>query len=573
MSDDAEKPVSRSRFEREKRARQEAEALLESKSRELFLANEELLSHQNSLEKIVEDRTAKLQAALEKAQAASEMRSRFLATMSHEIRTPLGGLIGMINLLRMEEDDSRKIELLDYATASGTALKRIVNDVLDFSKMEAGAFQFHKEAVDIRALTASVLAMAIANSTKDGLTFRQSISDTVPNLFSGDATRIRQVLSNLISNATRYSSEGLIEVRATAEHFDNGSLLRVEVEDQGVGIAPDEKQHLFKDFSQVQNKLTAAAQGTGLGLAISKRIIEGCGGTIGVESRFGKGSVFWFELPVEIVTGTSVEELPQIPEIKDIEALLKGAKVLLAEDNKINQKLIMTFLDRMGLDADLAENGRIAVEKFEPGKYDIILMDVAMPEMDGLQATRAIRDTWAADQIPPILALTAHVMETIEDESRSVGIDRVLNKPIGFQDLRMGIAEALRGRNSSYRRTAKPRDEEQATVLKLMSKDIAEGLVLAMDAREINALVSDFLDDGIRLLRAIRTGWKKKDFETVSADAHSLKGASGLLGFKDLSECASIVEDNADVLDAEDFEEVTDIIADQIKMIRSEVAS
>ncbi|MBU2941226.1 ATP-binding protein [Shimia thalassica] len=573
MSDDAEKPVSRSRFEREKRARQEAEALLESKSRELFLANEELLSHQNSLEKIVEDRTAKLQAALEKAQAASEMRSRFLATMSHEIRTPLGGLIGMINLLRMEEDDSRKIELLDYATASGTALKRIVNDVLDFSKMEAGAFQFHKEAVDIRALTASVLAMAIANSTKDGLTFRQSISDTVPKLFSGDATRIRQVLSNLISNATRYSSEGLIEVRATAEHFDNGSLLRVEVEDQGVGIAPDEKQHLFKDFSQVQNKLTAAAQGTGLGLAISKRIIEGCGGTIGVESRFGKGSVFWFELPVEIVTGTSVEELPQIPEIKDIEALLKGAKVLLAEDNKINQKLIMTFLDRMGLDADLAENGRIAVEKFEPGKYDIILMDVAMPEMDGLQATRAIRDTWAADQIPPILALTAHVMETIEDESRSVGIDRVLNKPIGFQDLRMGIAEALRGRNGSYRRTTKPRDEEQATVLKLMSKDIAEGLVLAMDAREINALVSDFLDDGIRLLRAIRTGWKKKDFETVSADAHSLKGASGLLGFKDLSECASIVEDNADVLDAEDFAEVTDIIADQIKMIRSEVAS
>ena len=573
MSDDAEKPVSRSRFEREKRARQEAEALLESKSRELFLANEELLSHQNSLEEIVEDRTAKLQAALEKAQAASEMRSRFLATMSHEIRTPLGGLIGMINLLRMEEDDSRKIELLDYATASGTALKRIVNDVLDFSKMEAGAFQFHKEAVDIRALTASVLAMAIANSTKDGLTFRQSISDTVPNLFSGDATRIRQVLSNLISNATRYSSEGLIEVRATAEHFDNGSLLRVEVEDQGVGIAPDEKQHLFKDFSQVQNKLTAAAQGTGLGLAISKRIIEGCGGTIGVESRFGKGSVFWFELPVEIVTGTSVEELPQIPEIKDIEALLKGAKVLLAEDNKINQKLIMTFLDRMGLDADLAENGRIAVEKFEPGKYDIILMDVAMPEMDGLQATRAIRDTWAADQIPPILALTAHVMETIEDESRSVGIDRVLNKPIGFQDLRMGIAEALRGRNGSYRRTVKPRDEEQATVLKLMSKDIAEGLVLAMDAREINALVSDFLDDGIRLLRAIRTGWKKKDFETVSADAHSLKGASGLLGFKDLSECASIVEDNADVLDAEDFAEVTDIIADQIKMIRSEVAS
>ncbi len=573
MSDDAEKPVSRSRFEREKRARQEAEALLESKSRELFLANEELLSHQNSLEKIVEDRTAKLQAALEKAQAASEMRSRFLATMSHEIRTPLGGLIGMINLLRMEEDDSRKIELLDYATASGTALKRIVNDVLDFSKMEAGAFQFHKEAVDIRALTASVLAMAIANSTKDGLTFRQSISDTVPNLFSGDATRIRQVLSNLISNATRYSSEGLIEVRATAEHFDNGSLLRVEVEDQGVGIAPDEKQHLFKDFSQVQNKLTAAAQGTGLGLAISKRIIEGCGGTIGVESSFGKGSVFWFELPVEIVTGTSVEELPQIPEIKDIEALLKGAKVLLAEDNKINQKLIMTFLDRMGLDADLAENGRIAVEKFEPGKYDIILMDVAMPEMDGLQATRAIRNTWAADQIPPILALTAHVMETIEDESRSVGIDRVLNKPIGFQDLRMGIAEALRGRNGSYRRTAKPRDEEQATVLKLMSKDIAEGLVLAMDAREINALVSDFLDDGTRLLRAIRTGWKKKDFETVSADAHSLKGASGLLGFKDLSECASIVEDNADVLDAEDFAEVTDIIADQIKMIRSKVAS
>ena len=320
--------VSRSRYEREKAARKEAEALLEDKSRELFLANQQLSRHSELLEQTVMDRTAEMRTALEKAEAASAMRSRFLATMSHEIRTPLGGLLGMIDLMYGDETDPNKRELLTYAKTSGDALKRIVNDVLDFSKMEAGAFQFENEKVDLRALIGGVMALA-ATSVADGdARLRSSISPTVPQYFAGDATRIRQVLANLVSNALRYSTEGQIEVRAFALPEKKGALIRVEVEDRGVGISPKEQEDLFKDFTQVQNKLTSAAQGTGLGLAISRRIIEGVDGRIGVISEKGEGSTFWFEIPVEVMTEHAPSKTESVPNTRKVQAEVDGARIL-----------------------------------------------------------------------------------------------------------------------------------------------------------------------------------------------------------------------------------------------------
>jgi signal transduction histidine kinase len=362
--------VSRRRYQREQRARAEAEELLENKSRELFLANQKLSEYSEHLETAVLERTTELRQALVQAEAASAVRTRFVATMSHEIRTPLGGMLGMIDLLEMDEDNPEKLEFLKNARISGQALSRIVNDVLDFSKMEAGVFVFEDEGVDIRALIGSVIAMAGANLISEGRIIESKVDLSVPPLFFGDATRIRQVISNLVSNAVNYSMNGPITLRAKSTPHAKGVLLRVEVQDFGVGIEKSQLENLFKDFSQISNSLTAAARGTGLGLAISKRIIEGCGGTIGVESSPGFGSTFWFEIPAEVVATPQIIEAEHVLDEAFSESFsLEGTRVLLAEDNTINQKLLLVYLDRMGVDAVLAENGRIAVEKFEPGLF------------------------------------------------------------------------------------------------------------------------------------------------------------------------------------------------------------
>ena len=214
MAPKADDRVSRRKYERETRARFEAEKLLEEKSRELFLANQQLSAHSEELEATVQQRTAELREALIAAEAASAMRSRFVATMSHEIRTPLGGLLGMIDLVLLDEIDPAKREYLEYAKTSGQALRRIVNDVLDFSKMEAGAFQFKDEEVDLRALIDGVVAMAKANLDDDADRLTADVAQSVPPLFLGDATRVRQVVFNLVSNAIRYSVDGKISVRA-----------------------------------------------------------------------------------------------------------------------------------------------------------------------------------------------------------------------------------------------------------------------------------------------------------------------------------------------------------------------
>ncbi|MDO6591881.1 hybrid sensor histidine kinase/response regulator [Loktanella sp. D2R18] len=554
MTENTDDRVSRKRYERETAARAEAETLLEEKSRDLFLANQKLEKYSTDLEQAVLERTAEVRLALERTEAASAARSRFLATMSHEIRTPLGGLLGMIDLLEMDEQEPGKLELLNYAKTAGVGLSRIVNDVLDFSKMEAGVFLFEEENVDIRALIESVKILAQSHDTGADRQIVSKVSDSVPKLFLGDATRIRQVISNFVSNAIRYSFDGPITIKATAKGDADKTILRLEVEDFGVGIDAEGISNLFKDFTQISNPLTAAAQGAGLGLAICKRIINGVGGEISVDSTLGEGSTFWFEIEIETVDlpdtiGTDGRDTPLLLPPEGIE----GTRVLIAEDNTINQKLLLTYADKMGLIADLAEDGSVALQKFAPGKYDLVLMDIAMPVMDGLEATRRIRDRWDPTDVPPILALTAHVMDAIEDEAEQVGIDRILSKPIPFQELKHAIEDVLAGGLKTTQQTprpsakprkakAKPETSSARSLVDLMAPDVHKNLVEIFGLDGLSDFAEKFLRDSSDRIEKLMMADKNGNVQEVQAQAHSLKGAALALGFPDMVHWAKKIE-------------------------------
>lgn len=582
MANNTDDHVSRKRYRREQAARAEAEALLEQKSRDLFIANQKLSAYSAELEQAVSKRTAELQIALRQAETASIVRSRFVATMSHEIRTPLGGLLGMIDLLSMDEQDEGRKELLDYAKIAGNGLSRIVNDVLDFSKMEAGVFVFEEEHVDIRAAIESIRMLATINKRGKGRSIHAKIDKSVPQLFLGDATRIRQVISNLVDNALRYSTDGPIIVRAMATPDPKDQLLRVEVEDFGVGIAEDKIPDLFKDFSQISNSLTAAAQGTGLGLAICKRIMEGCGGKVGIDSSLGEGSTFWFELPVAVVAASAEDKVASGLQEASQHVELAGKRVLIAEDNPINQKLLLAYTNRMGLVTELAENGRIAFETFSPEKFDVVLMDIAMPEMDGLEATRRIRNKWVGVELPPIMVLTAHVMGAIEDEAKQVGVETVLSKPIPFEQLKAAIISALSKSKAAPAQAMAPISpaaaEPDATppelpaatsIVDMMSSTAAKELTEIFGVTEVAAFVQKYITDATARLDTIEGAIKSGQNLVVTQQAHSLKGASHVFGFADIPDWALSIEKCNPTQDAQMVLDTTKNIRDRLQALQA----
>lgn len=556
MTTEPDKAVSRRRYQRSIAAREEAERLLEGKSRELFEANQKLSKLAASQEEIIQERTSKLQTALTEAEEAITARSRFIATMSHEIRTPLGGILGMIDILLEQEDDLEKREYLNNAKIAGSALKRIVNDVLDLSRMEQQALHLADEDVDVRALLSGVVALFRIGFEGANRKFHWDIQTEVPKAFRGDATRVRQVISNLTSNAVRYSQEGDIYFRLVMQQRDGKDILRFEIEDEGVGIAPDRIGDLFKDFSQIHNDLTQVAESSGLGLAICKRIVEAMKGQIGVASEVGVGTVFWFEIPVEAAKPENVQRARvRTRPISDT----RGLSALVAEDNVINQKIITTFLSSIGVEYELAKNGRIAVEKFKPGQFDVLLMDVAMPEMDGFQAIRKIREMHPAKDIPPIMILTAHVTEAIQDEAGMLGIKTVLNKPITKKELQNALATVSAGRASapaSARKPENPPDSAAETALDTLKRVLSpitfEELSTVFDEAELAQLLHDYIVSAEDTLAKLNEHFAQSAWEELSRQAHSLKGSSSLLGFDTIVRSAEWLEGNASEANAND---------------------
>jgi len=401
------------------------------------------------VERHLRDEMQLVQENLESAKAAAEKaaqaKSDFLATMSHEIRTPLSGVLGMLGFALNDpavQDKTR--DQLEIAKSNAKALLTIINDILDYSKMEAGKLHIEVIDFDLRKDVEVAVAMFRDAAEQKNLHFEMTVDDDVPEYVKCDPTRIRQVLINLIGNAIKFTSEGSVKVNVSMLELSRYTVrLCFSVHDTGIGIPPEGISKLFQKFEQADVSTTRKYGGTGLGLSISKQLIEAMFGTINVDSRPGEGSVFYFELPMGRATAAEVEEIS-----KSSEPHTHKLNVLCAEDFETNQEIIRTLLEGMGHDIEIVENGQLAVQRATESPYDIILMDGRMPEMDGLDATRHIREgEWQGKPILQpdikIVALTANVSNEDRERFLSVGMNHFLSKPVNESELHKIIADTI----------------------------------------------------------------------------------------------------------------------------------
>jgi signal transduction histidine kinase/CheY-like chemotaxis protein len=395
-----------------------------------------------SLEERVSLRTTELERAKEQAEAANVAKSQFLTTMSHEIRTPLNGVLGMAQAMNTDELSRVQRERLDVIRQSGEALLAILNDILDLSKIEAGRLELEEVVFDLETVVRGAHSAFTQLANAKGLSFSLSLQDA-SGAYRGDPTRLRQIFYNLISNALKFTESGDIKVIVAGR--DDGLVMTIA--DTGIGMSPEVVASLFTKFSQADASTTRRYGGTGLGLAICKELAELMSGSIRVESELGKGSVFTVELAIPRVENAPEDAVPAQGEGAAAAAAPEelGLRVLAAEDNPVNQLVIKTLLHQAGIDPVMVDNGREAVEAYRLSAFDLILMDVQMPEMDGPTATRTIRQLEASSGRPavPIIALTANVLAHQVAAYRQAGMDAHVAKPIDAAVLFRTINEVL----------------------------------------------------------------------------------------------------------------------------------
>jgi len=377
--------------------------------------------------------------AKETAERALLYKSEFLANMSHEIRTPINGIIGMSEFLANTELTSRQEEYVRIIRSSANSLLNLINDILDFSKLEARKIEMEQIDFDLTEIVEDTIKSISFKTTDKGLSLTLDMDSRISQVVVGDPTRLRQIILNLLSNAVKFTEKGGINVKLDLMgRTKNTQKIKFRIIDTGIGISDEGKKKLFKSFSQVDASTTRTYGGTGLGLAISWSLVEMMGGDIGVESEIGNGSVFWFTV---VLKKSKMERLSKKngtdqSNMKTIKT--PKLNILLAEDNMVNQKVASIHLQKMGHNVIVANNGKLAIEKFKENSYDIVLMDVQMPEMDGFESTKRIRQFEKEQKIQdktPIIAMTANAMRGDKEKCIMAGMDDYISKPFTAESL------------------------------------------------------------------------------------------------------------------------------------------
>ena len=378
--------------------------------------------------------------AREAAQSATVAKSSFLANMSHEIRTPLNGVVGMADLLTLTSLNTEQKGFVNSIISSAKDLLKIVNEILDFSKLEAGRMHVEKVNFDLAHLVKRQVGLMSVLANEKNLKVETWIDPTLPKILSGDSVKIGQVLLNLLNNAVKFTDFGQISVRAEVVSSDSMNCeVKVSVRDSGIGINEEQQSLLFEPFAQADQSTARKYGGTGLGLSICKRYIELMGGQVGLESQLRKGSLFWFKVPLAKVKESDIED--KYFEISQPEQT-KSLRVLLAEDNAMNQAIAISMMSALGYTSSLAKNGKEAVELFKTHHFDLILMDQNMPVMDGLEASRAIRELEkGSGKRTPIIAFTATVAQEEQRQQYADLMDGFILKPVTLEALSKALQE------------------------------------------------------------------------------------------------------------------------------------
>lgn len=532
-----------------------------------FQLNDQAKDEIGDVARAFDDMSAKLEqdykllhAARKGAELSNDSKSRFLASMSHEIRTPMNGVLGILNILEETKLSKEQRKLVTTAIDSGHFLLSVINDILDFTRMESNTLILDEQPFEFRQCVESVVDSFTPTAKAQNLVLHCYIEDSVPERVRGDVNRVKQILLNLIGNAIKFTQQGSINIRVCSSKISEDRVkLTCHVQDTGIGINKNAIEYLFDEFTMVDQSYSRSKEGSGLGLAICRRLCNLMDGEVRVESQPKVGSTFTFDICLPVA-----DKLTDVDNKEDPTPVLNhtNARILVAEDNRANQLVIREMLKRIGLTIDIAENGVKAIEMVKQYQYDLIFMDISMPEMDGMQACKAIRelDDENTSQLP-IIALTAHSLAGDKEKFIAAGMDDYLSKPLRTSQLIEKINLFLNETNqigSCVRHSEQPvnkqLDAHSTTIysvhhehieevnLELVDEQILQQMIEDTSAEVIPLLIDHYLEESHQRLEKIYHAIDREDSETVEFETHTLGSSSLALGNRTLSNFARKIE-------------------------------